>query len=235
MILLTKWILAHLIGDFFMQPRKWIEQKEKKTWKAPYLYLHLAVHLVLLIILTGDPGLWYAVAIIVVSHWIIDGLKLQLQHENTRGLWFFIDQILHLLVIVITWAWIVQPDINIHSAWPLEYWLILTAALFLTYPTSYFIQHLMLRWSGDIKEAQSESLHDAGKFIGILERLFIFISVLAGYWQTVGFLLAAKSVFRFGDLTRAKDRKLTEYILIGTLISFGIALAIAMWITIIQG
>jgi hypothetical protein len=38
-------------------------------------------------------------------------------------------------------------------------------------------------------------------------------------------LLAAKSIFRFGDLKEARERKLTEYILIGTLLSFGIAIA----------
>jgi hypothetical protein len=43
-------------------------------------------------------------------------------------------------------------------------------------------------------------------------------------WQAIGFLIAAKSVFRFGDLSQSKDRKLTEYILIGTLLSFGIAI-----------
>jgi hypothetical protein len=43
-------------------------------------------------------------------------------------------------------------------------------------------------------------------------------------WVKAGFLLAAKSVFRFGDLKESKDRKLTEYVLIGTLLSFGIAL-----------
>ena len=42
--------------------------------------------------------------------------------------------------------------------------------------------------------------------------------------EGVGFLIAAKSVFRFGDLSKAKDRKLTEYILIGTLLSFGLAI-----------
>jgi len=41
-------------------------------------------------------------------------------------------------------------------------------------------------------------------------------------------LIAAKSVFRFGDLSRAKDRKLTEYILIGTFLSFGLAIAIGL-------
>jgi len=38
--------------------------------------------------------------------------------------------------------------------------------------------------------------------------------------------LAAKSIFRFGDLKEAKDRKLTEYVLVGTLLSFGIALLV---------
>ena len=45
-----------------------------------------------------------------------------------------------------------------------------------------------------------------------------------GQWQGVGFLLAAKSVFRFGDLNRSDDRKRTEYVLIGTLVSFGTAI-----------
>jgi hypothetical protein len=44
----------------------------------------------------------------------------------------------------------------------------------------------------------------------------------------VGFLIAAKSVFRFGDLKESKDRKLTEYILVGTLVSFGLAIFTAL-------
>ena len=62
----------------------------------------------------------------------------------------------------------------------------------------------------------------------MLERLFVFIFVITGNWEGIGFLLAAKSVFRFGDLKESKDRKLTEYILIGTLLSFGIAIATGM-------
>jgi len=58
--------------------------------------------------------------------------------------------------------------------------------------------------------------------------LFIFLFIVINYWQGIGFLLAAKSIFRFGDLTKSEDRNLTEYILIGTLLSFGIAIATAM-------
>jgi len=57
-----------------------------------------------------------------------------------------------------------------------------------------------------------------------LERLLIFTFVVTGHWEAIGFLIAAKSVFRFGDLKESKERKLTEYILIGTLLSFGIAM-----------
>jgi len=69
-------------------------------------------------------------------------------------------------------------------------------------------------------------LAKAGRYIGLLERLFVFVLVVTDHWEAIGLLLAAKAVFRFGDLTSSKDRKLTEYILIGTLLSFGLAILI---------
>ena len=85
----------------------------------------------------------------------------------------------------------------------------------------------MSKWI--LEEDKSEdSLENAGKYIGILERLFVFGFILLNQWSAIGLLIAAKSVFRFGDLSRAKDRKLTEYILIGTLISFGLAISVGL-------
>lgn len=74
----------------------------------------------------------------------------------------------------------------------------------------------------------SEDTNNAGKYIGILERLFIFFFVVIDFWEGIGFLLAAKSIFRFGDLKESKDVRLTEYILIGTLLSFGLGILCAM-------
>ena len=51
-----------------------------------------------------------------------------------------------------------------------------------------------------------------------------FSFVLIGNIESVGFLLAAKSVFRFGELNKAKEIRTTEYVLIGTLASFTIAI-----------
>ena len=48
--------------------------------------------------------------------------------------------------------------------------------------------------------------------------------MLVGCMEGIGFLLAAKSVFRFGELTKAKEVKITEYVLIGALSSFTIAI-----------
>jgi hypothetical protein len=86
---------------------------------------------------------------------------------------------------------------------------------------------VMSKWSMD-EDDSNDSLENAGKYIGILERLFVFVFIALGQWQAIGLLIAAKSVFRFGDLSRAKDRKLTEYILIGTFLSFGLAIAIGL-------
>ena len=45
-----------------------------------------------------------------------------------------------------------------------------------------------------------------------------------GYSDT----LAAKSVFRFGDLNKAKDIKTTEYVMLGTMTSFAIAIIVGL-------
>lgn len=69
-----------------------------------------------------------------------------------------------------------------------------------------------------------KGLPNAGKWIGYLERILILTFIFTDSIEGVGFLLAAKSVFRFGELNRAKDIKTTEYVLIGTFTSFTIAI-----------
>jgi hypothetical protein len=110
-----------------------------------------------------------------------------------------------------------------------DFWILATGTLLLTKPTSIFIKTIISIWSPETQDNnQDNSLANAGNYIGILERLFVFGFILTGHFEAIGFLLAAKSIFRFGDLKEAKDRKLTEYVLIGTLISFGIAILIGL-------
>lgn len=235
MILLVKLVLAHLIGDFILQPDAWVEDKNLKKHRSSKLYLHVLIHGLATWLLIWNPSFWLPVVIIVVSHFIIDLIKINLQEQGNRTLWFVLDQCLHLLVIVCIWyAW-ERPVWNIEN-FPAEVMLIiLTAVLFLTSPTSVIIKTSISQWTPETFYTVSSSLPDAGKFIGYLERLLVFTFILAGHWEAVGFLLAAKSVFRFGNLKESHDRKLTEYVLIGTLLSFGIAIAIALLTSLLIG
>ncbi len=102
--------------------------------------------------------------------------------------------------------------------------LLVIFALLVSSVSAIIIKIIITQWNPESKKENDDSLAKAGRYIGILERLFVFTFVITNHWEAIGFLLAAKSVFRFGDLTSSKDRKLTEYILIGTLLSFGFAI-----------
>lgn len=236
MIILIKLIIAHFIGDFLLQPNSWVKAKEEKKKKSWKLYIHSLIHGLLVLVILWDFNLWLLSLLIMISHGIIDVLKLYTQKEETKSKWFFIDQLLHLICILILWYLFFKPQINFISCYEnASIWIYLAAILFITFVSGILIRELMSNWINELEDKNNESLSNAGKYIGILERLFVFFFVVTGNWEGIGFLLAAKSVFRFGDLKDSKDRKLTEYILIGTLLSFGIAIATGQLTLILAG
>lgn len=218
-------ILAHLLGDFILQPDSWVVHKEKNKAKSIYLYIHVFIHAALTFLFLWNLELWWIVLIIGVTHYIIDAAKLIFQKQNNKKLWFFIDQALHISVIL--GIVIYLNGINFENLINQRSILFFTGLVFLTLPTSVLIRNLLSAWSPitiDHSKIQTESLVHAGKYIGILERVLVFVFIIVNHWEGVGFMIAAKSVFRFSDLAEAKQRKLTEYVLIGTLLSFGIAI-----------
>lgn len=231
MILLTKLILVHLSGDFILQPGSWVKEKELRKHRSPKLYLHALIHGVLTMLLVWDIQFWIPVLIIVITHYFIDLAKVVFQKAHNKKSWFIADQLLHLLVIAAIWyAW-ENPSFSLEAIDTRNLLILVTAIVFLTNPASLIIKTLISQWTPDTIPTVNASLPDAGKFIGILERLLVITFVIHNHWEAVGFLLAAKSVFRFGNLKESYDRKLTEYVLIGTLLSFGIALATALLVS----
>jgi len=228
MMIILKLILAHLIGDFFLQPQKWVKDKEAKKLKSVWLYVHVAVHIALMFLIIWDLSYTPLILSIGLAHLIIDGLKLILQRKKTKRLFFFIDQLLHLISILALTILLSQGDIEFDLTLSAYHLLLFICLAFLTLPTSIIMKTIFSKWNISKLTKDNESLKDAGKYIGVLERLLVFIFIIVGHWEAVGFLITAKSVFRFGDLTASKERKLTEYILIGTLISFGIAIVISL-------
>lgn len=237
MIVLLKLLLAHFIGDFVLQPKSWVAKKEREKAKSPQLYFHVLIHGVLAMLLLWDFRYWSLALVLTVVHWLIDVLKLYGQGKNNRPQWFLADQFMHIASVVALWFVWVKPDVANVPAWfsTPDFWVYVTAMVFITVVAAISIQVVMTNWTSELKDGETNSLTQAGRYIGILERLFVFVFVVAGYWGAIGFLLAAKSIFRFGDLRRAKDRKLTEYILIGTLLSFGIAMAAGLGVLGLTG
>lgn len=229
MIVLLKLLLAHLVGDFVLQSKGWVETKEHKKAHSIVFYLHIVVHGLLVLLLLWDISYWILALVLALLHGAIDAIKLYTQRENSKTQWFLADQALHLVSILVVWMLWAKPDIDFRAlALQPTVWIFATALLLITFVSGIVVQVLMTNWSKALNENNDESLPNAGKYIGMLERLFVFIFIITGNWHGIGFLLAAKSVFRFGDLKESKSRKLTEYILIGTLLSFGIATVVAL-------
>jgi hypothetical protein len=229
MILFLKILLAHLVGDFILQPGSWVSDKNRRGIKSPKLFIHTGIHTILLaLVLEFNLYYWKAFLLIIISHFIIDLAKSWLSDKRPGTELFFLDQAAHITIIAIAASFYQPVGINIPGLLSGSNLLLTTALVFVTFAAAVIVKTSISQWNPVKNSEEDGSLSRAGRFIGILERLFVFVFVVSGQWQAIGFLIAAKSVFRFGDLKESKDRKLTEYILIGTLLSFGIAILTAI-------
>lgn len=242
--LLLGLVLVHLLGDFALQPSRWVEARLVRKVRSPQLYLHAALHGGLALAVLSAATLsratgasWGMVlggaAMIAVSHAAIDLGKAYLSPARLR--WFMLDQALHLLVLLGVWlAWLGswQPLL---AFWQ---WLftppvlgIVVAYVLVTRPLSIVIALVIQRWSAQIDNPGT--LIAAGARIGMAERVLVLTLVLLDQLTAIGFLLAAKSVLRFGELRGAQDRKLTEYVLMGTLLSVSTAMVLGLLIRLV--
>jgi len=178
--------------------------------------------------LVWDFSFWPWATLIAGTHLLIDSIKLYLQQPKYNRILFFGDQFLHLLVIIFIWYWYSPNALGNFSLQTSSILLWVTTLLILTQPFSIAIKIFISKWTPYREEKENDSLEDAGQYIGYLERILVFIFIISNHWEAVGFLIAAKSIFRFGDLKESKERKLTEYVLIGTLLSFGSAICMAL-------
>ncbi|MCS6715179.1 DUF3307 domain-containing protein, partial [Proteus terrae] len=144
---------------------------------------------------------------------------------------FITDQALHLFVI--TFLWIILIDQNTQIFHDLsfkninyKYLIVILAYIIILKPISILIYMLLKKWTPVAEEGST--LVSAGQSIGYLERILILTFILLNQFAAIGFLLAAKSIFRFGELQNDQDKKLTEYVMLGTLISFSISILLGL-------
>lgn len=213
-------LLAHFAGDFVLQTDSLCKQKREKKARSWFLYVHALVIFVLALIALWDIRLWYAALAIGVSHLLIDLGKVCTKKDNV---WVFvIDQVLHVIILVIVtgvcvkeFEWI-APEWFTTSLTKAE--AIVTAAIICWKPANHFIKETLQFNSVFVPSDDSKSFH-AGKLIGTIERWLILVFILIGRYEVIGFLIAAKSIIRFGE----GDKEKTEYFLAGTLLSIAVA------------
>ena len=92
------------------------------------------------------------------------------------------------------------------------------------------------KWQIEVSESKflEEGLDKAGRYIGILERILVLTFVLLNQVSAIGFLIAAKSILRYGNKDKEGARKQTEYVLIGTLMSFSCAILMGLLVRVIR-
>ena len=219
--------IAHLLSDFIFQPQSMVDKKNKKalTWHHVY---HVIIVGVLSYLASLDINFWKAAIILTLLHFITDIAKSALQLKYPAKNFFFIDQGIHLLLIIaVAYAYSYCNSIIFLIDLKLKTIAIIAGFVFITKPTNIVIGNILNVFEIQVSDSNSEdeSLPNAGKLIGIVERFLVLSLILIGEFAAVGLILAAKSILRFNGAQKS------EYVLIGTLLSFGYAALAGILIT----
>ena len=222
--LLLLQVIAHILSDYFFQTDASSKDKNENGFKSKFLVKHAVITFVCSWLLSLDVNFIFCALAIAVIHYVVDGLKKDL---NTSNYSFFIDQILHLVVIwVFVWTFNRYFESNLLYTIPISIkWLaILLGYLVCIKPANIFIRETLVVGNIESISDTTAELKNAGKLIGILERILVLTFVIIGKLEVIGFLIAAKSILRYKDTNTIK----TEYVLIGTMLSFGIAMLVGL-------
>lgn len=212
----TALLLAHVLADFVLQTRRMVTDKRNPGM----LLLHGVIVLLTAQAATGQVT---APELLVLAgvHIVIDAIKTYGSFNRIGG--FLADQAAHMATIAALSLYapnLWHNGVYSENAWLLPLMALVTGLIVATTAGQYAVGILMRPHGARIR---NNGLRDGGRMIGMLERGLIFLLILLGQPLGVGFLVAAKSILRFGTATR--DQRTAEYVIIGTLASFGWAIA----------
>ena len=211
-------IAGHLIADFWLQPGSWVSHKKENGWKSQKLILHSAIAAIIPVLFAFNLGLWWFAFVIFITHYLTDILKSQLK-ENIAT--FLLDQFLHIVVLLLLAHFFSVTAITESGK---KFWIYAIGFILVTNPSGILIGMFL---SAVIKTKSVSTKTDVSAWIGILERILILIFILVSQFSAIGFLIAAKSIFRFNEARENNNQK-AEYFLLGTLVSFAFAIFIGL-------
>ena len=228
----TVFFIAHLLGDFYLQPQCLALKKSRSLgWALIHSLIYAAV-MMLSVLLLGAGAIIPAAAV-SGAHLVIDCLKTLIikpqSRASTERVIFCADQALHMAVLIAAsvWASVRFPTSTpaylraLGSITDMEpYRLLGYAALVLAVmkPGNIFIRFMLLegRPADDDGDEELERRIRTGRAIGSLERLLVCALLALGQYGSIALVFTAKSIARFKQL---EDRGFAEYYVFGTLLS----------------
>lgn len=242
--ILKYFLISHFIGDFYLQNSALVKKKKDSIW---WLLLHTAIYtlmFVVSIILFGNLlEIIICSSTIFISHFLIDFFRIKIIRKSScKALFwsFVIDQILHIMILIII-SLIINPSYNLigealvnSSLWKIinvdfeKLLLYILAFSIILIPSSVFIKHLFNCLFNNIELCENENSDNVGSLIGMFERVLILLLGILKLYGSIAIVLTAKSIARFKQL---EDKKFAEKYIVGTLISLIISL-VALFIII---
>ena len=230
MLIVLQLYAAHLIGDFLLQP-KWIAINKRRF--GP-LAVHAAIHFITACALVNiglNRSVIIGIGALCLIHVTVDHAKSRMGSDGWIA--FVIDQAIHLFSVAVIGAWLSGVPWPRANEYAIAFftnrktYLILTIYVGVVFGGGFFVQKVtqsFLVLIDDKLKASKPGLPNAGKYIGWVERVLVLTSILAGFNEAVGFLLAVKALTRYPEIKDDEKGHFAEYFLIGTLTSVGLAL-----------
>jgi hypothetical protein len=226
-------LIAHILYDYFFQNDLWVRHRQRYKFRSKFLYFHTIIVFFVSWIISFQFGFFLCSIVIALGHFVFDGLKPHIakikiaRHKTINSWYFLIDQLIHLIIIILVVnafsnLWKIDP-IYIFS-YPTKYLYLILAYLLCLKPSNVLIREIFRMNNLKVVSQPGEDLLNAGKLIGNIERILTLSLLLLGKYEVVGFIIAGKSILRYEGVKTSK----TEYVLIGTLLSFGIAILISI-------
>lgn len=250
-LILASLFICHILGDFYLQSKAMVDAKHFGQKRKPLIVfdqelgvmiahlLHIALHALVMafvlyflrgieVIRLSDTNLYLAILAIALGHLVIDllksGWRLKMMSDDNAVITLVGDQMAHLTWILIVWAWLFDDLNNFSGLLTVNHLVIFGAYLLVLRPTSILV---MLLLSPHTPKNGDNQIPKAGKLIGYIERAVVLTLIFVDQYTAIGFIIAAKSVLRYGE-SGGNNTKLNEYVLLGTLASFGIVLLVGI-------
>ena len=242
-------LLAHVLGDFYIQTDQMAAKKEKSM---KWVLIHCLCYwgtMLLISLLFPSRGFAVGVSIAAVLHCFIDIVKFmvmlnknkryKISQKVERNV-FIIDQLIHSIFLLGIAYWFVRNHVQLNRNDILEdffhiigvselqvlSWFL--AVLVIHKPANIAISKLLLIYKPVNKDEGKKNDNNAGRFIGTAERIIMLIFLSIGQYSAIGLVLTAKSIARYDRISKEKD--FAEYYLLGTLISAVIVIVVSFMI-----